>query len=176
MTKAPTKLIRWPVRGTLSKQEKKDYIAAVKCLQSKPPKTPAAVAPGAKTRFDDFVAVHINQTLEIHYTGNFLSWHRYYTWLYEKALQEDCGYKGTQPVSLFLSIVLVHPLEQPLTFFSTGTGAFLLSPAWITRPSSMEVTHPCQATETTSQAATPFSTPANWCPPLSYLPELGVGV
>jgi len=83
--------------GTLSTQEKKDYIAAVKCLQSKPPKTPAAKAPGAKSRFDDFVAVHINQTMEIHYTGNFLSWHRYYTWLYEKALQDECGYKGTQP-------------------------------------------------------------------------------
>ncbi|KAK4447854.1 hypothetical protein QBC34DRAFT_381989 [Podospora aff. communis PSN243] len=83
--------------GTLTKQEKKEYISAVKCLQSKPPKTPSAKAPGAKSRFDDFVAVHISQTMEIHYTGNFLSWHRYFTWLYEKALREECGYKGAQP-------------------------------------------------------------------------------
>jgi tyrosinase len=53
--------------------------------------------PGAKSRFDDFVATHINQTMTIHWTGNFLTWHRYYTWLYEKALQEECGYTGTQP-------------------------------------------------------------------------------
>lgn len=53
--------------------------------------------PGAKSRFDDFVATHINQTMTIHWTGNFLSWHRYYTWLYEKALQDECGYTGTQP-------------------------------------------------------------------------------
>ncbi|KAK0649242.1 hypothetical protein B0T16DRAFT_127812 [Cercophora newfieldiana] len=86
-----------PRVGTLSKQERKDYIAAVRCLQSEPPKTPAAKAPGTKNRFDDFVAVHINQTMEIHLSGTFLSWHRYYTWLYEKALQEECGYKGTQP-------------------------------------------------------------------------------
>ncbi|KAF7560785.1 hypothetical protein G7046_g3345 [Stylonectria norvegica] len=83
--------------GTLSSSDKKSYIAAVKCLQSKPALTPQSVAPGAKTRFDDFVATHINQTLSIHYTGNFLSWHRYFTWLYEEALRNECGYKGTQP-------------------------------------------------------------------------------
>ncbi|EXF74289.1 hypothetical protein CFIO01_03721 [Colletotrichum fioriniae PJ7] len=83
--------------GTLSKVEKLDYINAVKCLQSRPARTPASESSGAKTRFDDFVATHINQTLAIHYTGNFLSWHRYFTWQYEEALRNECGYKGTQP-------------------------------------------------------------------------------
>ncbi|KAI8623979.1 hypothetical protein F5Y19DRAFT_342209 [Xylariaceae sp. FL1651] len=83
--------------GALSKCERTDYIKAVKCLQSRPANTPSSVAPGAKTRFDDFVATHINQTLAIHYTGNFLVWHRYFTWLYEEALREECGYLGTQP-------------------------------------------------------------------------------
>jgi tyrosinase len=89
--------------GSLSKKERKDYITAVQCLQSKPAKTPAEVAPGAKSRFDDWVATHINQTQTIHYTGNFLAWHRYYTWLYEEALRNECGYKGTQPVRDCLS-------------------------------------------------------------------------
>lgn len=66
---------------------------------AKPPKYPASLVPGGRSRFDDFLAVHINQTLIIHSTGNFLAWHRYYTWLYEEALQKECGYKGTQPVS-----------------------------------------------------------------------------
>ncbi|KAK1757731.1 hypothetical protein QBC47DRAFT_376864 [Echria macrotheca] len=35
--------------------------------------------------------------MTIHYTGTFLSWHRYYTWLYEEALRTECGYTGTQP-------------------------------------------------------------------------------
>ncbi|KAM0333771.1 hypothetical protein ACHAPQ_005285 [Fusarium lateritium] len=83
--------------GTLSKKERKDYISAVKCLQSLPPKTPESFSNGAKTRFDDYVAVHLNQTQTIHYTGNFLSWHRYFTWVYEEALRNECGYKGTQP-------------------------------------------------------------------------------
>lgn len=83
--------------GSLSEAQRKDYIKAVQCLQEKPARTPSTVAPGAKTRFDDFVATHINQTLTIHYTANFLSWHRYYTWLYEEALREECGFKGDQP-------------------------------------------------------------------------------
>lgn len=53
--------------------------------------------PGAKSRFDDFVAIHMKYTLSIHGTGNFLSWHRYYTFAYENALRVECGYNGTQP-------------------------------------------------------------------------------
>ncbi|KAM7210980.1 hypothetical protein V8F06_013636 [Rhypophila decipiens] len=83
--------------STLTKSERKAYTDAVLCLQSKPATWPAAQGPGVKSRFDDFVAVHINQTMEIHYTGNFLSWHRYFTWLYEEALRNECGYKGAQP-------------------------------------------------------------------------------
>jgi tyrosinase len=62
--------------------------------------------PGVVTRYEDFVAVHINQTGTIHGTGNFLSWHRYYVWAYEKALREECGYKGAQPVCLDMNLFL----------------------------------------------------------------------
>jgi tyrosinase len=81
----------------LSKKERKAYTDAVLCLQSKPAKTPASFASGARSRFDDFVANHIDQTLYIHYTGTFLAWHRYFTWQYEQALRNECGYKGYQP-------------------------------------------------------------------------------
>ncbi|CAH0043243.1 unnamed protein product [Clonostachys rhizophaga] len=81
----------------LSSNEKKDYINAVLCLTKQPSKADPAFAPGARTRYDDFVAVHINQTLSIHGTGNFLTWHRYFTWAYETALRNECGYKGAQP-------------------------------------------------------------------------------
>jgi hypothetical protein len=55
-------------RSFLTRSEKKEYIAAVKCLASKPAKTPAGLAAGAKNRYDDFVATHINQTMAIHGT------------------------------------------------------------------------------------------------------------
>lgn len=84
-------------RSTFSTTQKKAYINAVLCLQSKPSKTPSDLVPGAKTRYDDFVATHINQTLEIHYTGTFLAWHRYFTWEFEQTLINECGYTGTLP-------------------------------------------------------------------------------
>ncbi|KAL6407532.1 tyrosinase [Ilyonectria robusta] len=81
----------------LSPSERTAYINAVTCMTTKPSKADPAFAPGARTRYDDFVAVHINQTLSIHGTGNFFTWHRYFTWAYETALRTECGYKGTQP-------------------------------------------------------------------------------
>lgn len=81
----------------MSSSEKKAYISAVKCMLSSPSKSDPALVPGAKSRYDDFVAQHINQTRTIHGTGNFLSWHRYFVYGYEKALRDECGYKGTQP-------------------------------------------------------------------------------
>lgn len=50
-------------------------------------------------KFDDFVVTHIQQTLDIHYSGIFPPWHRWFVYQYEKALREECGYKGYQPVS-----------------------------------------------------------------------------
>ncbi|KAH6638846.1 hypothetical protein C7974DRAFT_122363 [Boeremia exigua] len=83
--------------GALSKKERKSYTDAVLCLQKKQTNTPASVLPGARSRYDDWVGTHINQTLTIHYTGTFLAWHRYFTWQYEQALRNECGYKGYQP-------------------------------------------------------------------------------
>jgi hypothetical protein len=55
-------------RATLSKSEKLNYIGAVQCLGKKPARTPAAIAAGAKSRYDDFVVTHIQQTRTIHFT------------------------------------------------------------------------------------------------------------
>lgn len=55
-------------RTALSTSQKKSYIKAVQCLFDQPAQTDPDWAPGAKRRFDDFAAVHINQTLTIHGT------------------------------------------------------------------------------------------------------------
>ncbi|KAL2879822.1 hypothetical protein SGCOL_004866 [Colletotrichum sp. CLE4] len=83
--------------GALSLNERLSYVNAVKCLQRLPPRTPANVSAGARSRFDDFVVTHIQQTMTIHYTGNFMPWHRWFVHLYEKALRDECGYTGFQP-------------------------------------------------------------------------------
>jgi tyrosinase len=51
----------------MSNKERKNYIKAVQCLFTLPSKT-RVFAEGARTRHDDFVATHINQTLQIHQT------------------------------------------------------------------------------------------------------------
>lgn len=81
----------------MSKSERKSYIKAVQCLREKPSISDPTWAPAAKTRYDDFVAIHVNLTMSIHGNGLFLTWHRYFLHLYEKALRDECGYKGYQP-------------------------------------------------------------------------------
>lgn len=73
------------------------YSDAVLCLQNRPSKLDKAVYPGATNRYADFVAAHINYTFIVHLDAIFLPWHRGYVWLYENALKDECGYKGTQP-------------------------------------------------------------------------------
>ncbi|CAK3762431.1 Di-copper centre-containing [Lecanosticta acicola] len=67
-----------------SRGEKLAYIDAVKCLMSLPAQS-SDFAPGARNRWDDWSA------------GNFLHWHRYFTFLFERALRNECGYTGLQP-------------------------------------------------------------------------------
>lgn len=52
---------------SLSDNEKRDYIRAVRCLQTKP-SISGNLVPGARNRYDDFVATHVNQTYTIHNT------------------------------------------------------------------------------------------------------------
>lgn len=56
----------------LSSEERIAYTDALNCLMDKPAKTPSDVAAGAKTRYDDFIVTHINQTLSIHSTVSLL--------------------------------------------------------------------------------------------------------
>ncbi|KAK8029799.1 hypothetical protein PG993_011090 [Apiospora rasikravindrae] len=74
-----------------------DSSGSVQCLMSLPANTPSDYAPGAKSRYDDFIVTHINHTLDAHYTGNFMTWHRWFIYTYETALRDECGYKGYQP-------------------------------------------------------------------------------
>jgi tyrosinase len=57
--------------GSLSNKERKAYTDAVVCLQKKKNKTPSELVPGARSRFDDWVATHVNQTQTIHYTVSY---------------------------------------------------------------------------------------------------------
>ncbi|XEV07527.1 hypothetical protein FSHL1_012814 [Fusarium sambucinum] len=57
---------------------------------------------------------------------NFLTWHRYYTWAYEKALQGECGYKGTQPYWNWFETrdFISYPLFDGLDTSVSGNGEY----------------------------------------------------
>ena len=59
------------VRRSISNEQKKSYINAVQCLQTKPTLLNASVQatwPGVKSHYDDFVGTHISMTPFIHMT------------------------------------------------------------------------------------------------------------
>lgn len=42
-------------------------------------------------------STHVNYTTAIHANALLLPWHRHFTYLWETALREECGYKGYVP-------------------------------------------------------------------------------
>ncbi|KAI1385398.1 Di-copper centre-containing protein [Hypoxylon trugodes] len=114
--------------GALSQDERKAYTSAVLCLQSLPAKTPTNLVPGVRSRYDDFVATHINQTLNIHYSGTFLAWHRWFTWTYEQALKNECGYTGSQPYwnwGLYAKDPASSPIFDGGEYSMSGNGEYI---------------------------------------------------
>jgi len=84
----------------LSPADRKSFTDAIACLQKTAPRYVAAGSaayPGVKTRYDEFVATHINMTFHIHGTADFLAWHRNFIWEFETDLAEVCGYAGNLP-------------------------------------------------------------------------------
>ncbi|CAK4032147.1 Di-copper centre-containing [Lecanosticta acicola] len=102
---------------TLSQHTRKSFTDAVLCLQQKAPeKMTAAEAPyypGVKTRWDEYVATHINYTLNIHDTADFLAWHRAFTHYLEQDLKNLCGYTGVMPYWNW-ALDYASPQDSPL--------------------------------------------------------------
>lgn len=78
--------------GSMSDHEKLSYIHAVQCLMQAPSRYPAGAVPAATSQWLDFTAAHVNNTLNIHFSGLLLPWHRHFLYLLEAAMWSDCGY------------------------------------------------------------------------------------
>jgi hypothetical protein len=81
-------------RHDITDAERKAYTSATRCLLTSPQKLNRL--PGAKTRWDELVSLHQIHALQIHTTGQFLPYHRYYLKTLEFLLRE-CGFKGVMP-------------------------------------------------------------------------------
>jgi len=81
--------------------QRKSFTDAVTCLTQLPPQMmpedQADQYPGIKSRYDEYVATHINYTTNIHMTADFLAWHRFFTYNFEQDLKNHCGFTGNMP-------------------------------------------------------------------------------
>lgn len=103
--------------------ERKAFTDAQLCLQKLPSRLDAQY--NSRSYYDDFVAVHINQTLRVHEDGVFLPWHREYIHLFVLALQQECGYKGTLPYwnwPMWASSLSTSPLFDGSAYSLSGDG------------------------------------------------------
>ncbi|KAE8331017.1 hypothetical protein BDV39DRAFT_212441 [Aspergillus sergii] len=107
--------------------ERKDYIDALWCLRDRPSILSSEEYPGVRDRWDDFVATHINYTNNIHFNGLLLPWHRHFVYLWEMALREECGYKGSVPYwnwALDTENLAESPLFDGSSTSLSGNGAY----------------------------------------------------
>jgi len=74
---------------SLSRLEKIHYIDAVQCLRKR-----TSLLGLNQSLYDDFPYVHENIGNYSHGAAPFLAWHRYFLYIYEKALKEECQYDG----------------------------------------------------------------------------------
>ncbi|KAI5861017.1 Di-copper centre-containing protein [Durotheca rogersii] len=85
--------------GCTLETAREEYISAVLCLQNLPAKAPKDKFPGARSRYDDF--------------AHLLPAHRYFIWVYETALRDECGYTGYQPYWNY-DRYAADPINSPL--------------------------------------------------------------
>ena len=81
----------------MAKEERKSFTDAVQCLHHIPyhRMTDAQKVdyPGVFTRYDEYVATHIQFTEKIHMTADFLAWHRFFIHSLEQDLRNGRAFK-----------------------------------------------------------------------------------
>ncbi|KAI1354218.1 Di-copper centre-containing protein [Xylaria sp. FL0043] len=97
----------------MSEAQRQEYVAAINCLTKLPPKSDKTRFPGALSRYEDFVAFHMTHAMQLHDNMHLFGAHKYYVWLFEQALRNECGYTGYQPYMNY-DRYANDPLNSPL--------------------------------------------------------------
>ncbi|KAI8954667.1 Di-copper centre-containing protein [Xylaria longipes] len=78
-----------------SKSDRTAFVQAIKCLQGKP--SGGSQYTGSTNRYEDLISVHRGMTTNIHQTAAFLVWHRYFVWVLEQMLRDECSFDRAMP-------------------------------------------------------------------------------
>ncbi|KAK3670366.1 hypothetical protein LTR78_009719 [Recurvomyces mirabilis] len=129
---------------TLSPETRKSFTDAVTCLTKLPPTHMTADEapnyPGVKSRHDEYVATHINYTLNIHDTADFFAWHRTFIHFWEQDLKNLCGYTGWN-----WALDAQAPQDSPLFLgdeYSLGSNGAYIANRGDTWLAEQDVTYP----------------------------------
>jgi tyrosinase len=87
----PSVRIEWRNYTTSDRQA---FMSAIRCLLTRPP---SGNFPPATNRYEDLARLHQLMRLTIHQNHIFLVWHRYYLWVYEQLLRDECGFDRPFP-------------------------------------------------------------------------------
>ncbi|EME40254.1 hypothetical protein DOTSEDRAFT_137456 [Dothistroma septosporum NZE10] len=98
----------------LSPDMRRSFISACHCMANLPAKSSKSFAPGARNRWDDFVAAHIKVWRDIHFSVWNTIWHRQFVWIMEQALRQECGYDGWMPYFDWSRYLDGPPEKNPL--------------------------------------------------------------
>lgn len=82
---------RW---GTMSSNDRTNYVNAFVCLMNRPRK---GIWNGANNLYEEIVYVHNQMVNDIHGSDIFLPWHRYYMYLLRSLMSSECGFNGPYP-------------------------------------------------------------------------------
>ncbi|KAI1738260.1 Di-copper centre-containing protein [Xylaria scruposa] len=81
--------------SSYSNGDRTAFVQAIKCLQGKP--SGGSQFTGSTNRYEDLISVHRGMTANIHQTAAFLVWHRYFVWVFEQLLRNECGFNRAMP-------------------------------------------------------------------------------
>ncbi|KAI0401901.1 Di-copper centre-containing protein [Xylaria palmicola] len=81
--------------SSYSRSDRTAFVGAIKCLQDKP--SGGSQFTGSHNRYEDLISVHRGMTANIHQTATFLVWHRYFVWVFEQMLRDECGFDRAMP-------------------------------------------------------------------------------
>lgn len=78
----------------MKNEDRHAFLDGIKCLMDKPASGDFV---DSQNRYEDIVSVHQQMTSQIHMSGLFLPWHRYYLWVFMRVLREECAYTAPFP-------------------------------------------------------------------------------
>lgn len=72
-----------------STSDRQALMSAFKCLMNKPA---SGAFTASTSRWEDFARLHQLYTPNVHQNQKFLPWHRYFIWVFEQVLRDECGF------------------------------------------------------------------------------------